>query len=792
MSSHTAHHSCCQQQGNTSLPNGPETIDLVCGMAVIKDEAKAQVKHDGKHYYFCSDHCSDKFQTNPEHYLSIGQKQDQSNDLIEATEQNTQYTCPMHPEIVQDTPGICPICGMALEPQIVSFKDEPSQELVAMSRRFWVSLGFTVPLLIVSMGRMIPGLGIDRLASPTVLHWLEFVLASPVVLWSAWPFFERGWQSLLHRHLNMFTLIAIGIGVAYGYSVTAVLFPDLFPTSFRDHSGQIGIYFEAAAVIATLVLLGQILELKARGQTTDAIRKLLNLSPKTARRIESNGIENDIPLEQVMVGDYVRVRPGERIPVDGVVIEGSSSIDESMVSGEPVPVEKELGAKVTGGTINQNGTLVIQAQKIGNDTLLSQIVKMVGDAQRSRAPIQRQADQVAAWFVPAVLLVALITFGIWVVFGPEPSMSYALVNAVSVLIIACPCALGLATPMSIMVGTGQGAVAGVLFKNAESLEILETIDTLIVDKTGTLTEGKPKLTKVISILLNVDQATLLKLAASLEQGSEHPLASAIVEGATLQGLSLAKIENFQSITGKGVLGQIDGQLVKLGNKRLFEGVNIAQLEEQAESLRLDGQTAMFMSINNIPAGLLTVKDPIKESTKDALEQLHANGIRVIMVTGDNQTTANAVAKDLGIDHVRADVPPDQKSQIVKQVQADGKKVAMAGDGINDAPALAQAHVGIAMGHGTDIAIESAGVTLVKGDLRGIVRAIKLSRAVMRNIRQNLFLAFVYNALGIPIAAGLLYPFLGVLLNPMMAAAAMSLSSVSVIGNALRLKRQTLE
>lgn len=704
----------------------------------------------------------------------------------------TIYTCPMHPEIRQEKPGACPICGMALEPEVTraSAEEEASPELMDMSRRFWVSLVLSVPLLIIAMGPMIPGVSFDGLVSPRILQWLELALATPVVLWGAKPFFERGWVSIVNRTPNMFTLIALGVGVAYLYSIVAVVFPHLFPASFQTHQGRVAVYFEAAAVITTLVLLGQMLELKARNQTSGAIRKLLGLAPSTARIIRPDGSEEDIALDQVQAGDRLRVRPGEKIPVDGVLEEGSSSIDESMITGEPMPVQKQAEDKVTGGTINQTGGFVMRAERVGSDTLLARIVQMVSEAQRSRAPIQRIADQVAGWFVPAVVLVALITFGVWAMWGPEPALTYALVNAVAVLIIACPCALGLATPMSIMVGTGRGANEGVLFKNAEALEIMEKVNTLVVDKTGTLTEGKPKLVAVLSEA-GIDENELLHLAASLERGSEHPLAAAIVKGAEERGIKLTNAENFQSITGQGVTGQVDGKAVRLGNQHLMGNFNIESLEQKANELRADGQTVMLVAVNEQPAGLLAVADPIKATTPEAIQRLHQAGIQVIMVTGDNRRTAEAVAKKLDLDDIEAEVLPERKSEIVKRLQAEGKIVAMAGDGVNDAPALAQAQVGIAMGTGTDVAMESAGVTLVQGDLRGIVKATVLSRAVMWNIRQNLFFAFIYNSLGVPVAAGILYPFFGILLSPMIAAAAMSLSSVSVIGNALRLKRAHL-
>ncbi|MGE0201554.1 MAG: heavy metal translocating P-type ATPase [Candidatus Melainabacteria bacterium] len=759
-------------------------IDPICGMEVKVDQSSLSVTHHGKAYYFCSSGCLKKFQVDPEKYLSNQPTGTESKNGASI------YTCPMHPEVEQDKPGNCPICGMALELRMVSMEEERNPELIDMSRRFWVSLGLTIPLLALAMGRMVPNLGIENWVSPKTLHWVELAFATPTVLWGAKPFFERGWVSIINRNPNMFTLIALGVGVAYLYSVVGVLFPNLFPISFRTHNGQVAVYFEAAAVITMLVLLGQVLELKARSQTSAAIRKLLGLAPNTARIIRPDGIEEDIALAQVQPGDRLRVRPGEKIPVDGVLQEGSSSIDESMITGEPIPVQKQPGDKVTGGTINQTGSFIMQAERVGNDTLLARIVQMVSEAQRSRAPIQRLADQVAFWFVPAVVGIAVLTFVIWATIGPEPAFTFALVNAVAVLIIACPCALGLATPMSIMVGTGRGAGEGVLFKNAEALEIMEKINTLVIDKTGTLTEGKPKLTAVVPEE-SMNEKELLRLAASLERGSEHPLAAAIVQGAEERGVTLTNTEDFQSITGQGVTGRVDGKTVKLGNQYLMGSLNFKSLEQKANELRADGQTVMLVAVEERPAGLVAVADPIKESTPEAIQHLHKAGIQVIMVTGDNRKTAEAVAKKLGLDQVEAEVLPEKKSEIVKRLQSEGRIVAMAGDGINDAPALAQAQVGIAMGTGTDVAMESAGVTLVKGDLRGIEKAIALSKATMRNIRQNLFFAFIYNSLGVPIAAGILYPFFGILLSPMIAAAAMSLSSVSVIGNALRLRKVRL-
>jgi Cu+-exporting ATPase len=689
------------------------------------------------------------------------------------------YTCPMHPEILQNAPGTCPICGMALEPKTVTTEEEVNPELVDMTRRFWISLAFTAPVVLIAMAEIIPG------------RWIQFLLATPVVLWGGWPLFQRGWASIVNRSLNMFTLIALGTGTAYLYSVIATLAPGIFPESFRDHHGGPAVYFEPAAAITTLVLLGQVLELRARARTGGAIRALLGLAPKTAR-ILRNGFEEDMPLERVHPGDRLRVRPGEKVPVDGAVVEGSSWVDESMVTGEPVPVEKRPGSRVTGGTVNGAGGFVMQAERVGSDTLLARIVRMVSEAQRSRAPIQRLADRVSAFFVPAVVAIAAVTFVAWARLGPAPRLAFALVNAVAVLIIACPCALGLATPMSIMVGTGRGATAGVLIKNAEVLEILQKVDTLVVDKTGTLTEGKPRLTSLAAVS-PWSEAELLRLVASLEQASEHPLAAAIVTAARDKGLEFAPVENFRSNTGKGVRGRVAGREVIAGTRQLLEesGVDTGALLDRAETMRLDGQTAVLVAIDGQPAGAAGVADPIKASTPEAIRILHEEGIRIVMVTGDSRTTAEAVARKLGIDDFQAEVLPQQKTEIVKRLQAEGRVVAMAGDGINDAPALAQAHAGIAMGTGTDVAMESAGVTLVKGDLRGIARARKLSRGTMRNIRQNLAFAFLYNALGIPIAAGALYPVLGLLLNPMIASAAMTFSSVSVIGNALRLRRLEL-
>ncbi len=702
-----------------------------------------------------------------------------------------EYTCPMHPQIVRSEPGACPICGMALEPRTISAVEEENPELRNMTRRFWVSTVLTLPLLASVMGDMLPGQPLRHLVSPRVAAWAQLVLATPVVLWGGWPFFVRGWQSLVHRSLNMFTLIALGTGLAYAYSVAATLAPGLFPAAFRMH-GEVGLYFEAAAVITVLVLLGQVLELRARSQTSGAIRALLGLAPRTARRVRADGGEEDVALDAVQVGDRLRVRPGEKVPVDGVLVEGTSAVDESMVTGEAIPVEKTAGDRVIGGTVNGTGGFVMRAERVGRETLLAQIVQMVSEAQRSRAPIQRLADLVAAWFVPAVVFVAVVSAIVWASVGPEPRAAYAIVNAVAVLIIACPCALGLATPMSIMVGTGRGAAAGVLIKNAEALEVMERVDTLVVDKTGTLTEGKPKLVTA-EPAAGFEETELLGLAAGIERGSEHPLAAAIVAGATARGIAVAPSEEFKSVTGKGVVGRVSGRAVALGNRRLMEdlGVTLGGLIERAEKLRGEGQTVMFVAVDRSPAGLVGVADPIKASTPEALELLRASRLRIVMLTGDSRATAEAVARRLGITEIEAEVLPEQKIAVVKRLQAEGRKVAMAGDGVNDAPALAQATVGIAMGTGTDVAMQSADVTLVKGDLRGIVRARRLSQATMRNIRQNLFFAFVYNALGVPIAAGVLYPWLGILLSPIIASAAMSLSSVSVIGNALRLRRVPL-
>jgi len=842
--------------------------DPVCGMTV-KPESPHRCEYRGAEYRFCSAKCLTKFQASPADYLKPHLKETQVTKagvmytcpmhpeirqpapgncpkcgmaLEPESPQKTmavpgalEYTCPMHPEIVRSEPGSCPICGMALEPRNAPAED--NAELRDMTRRLWVSAALALPVFVMAMGTDLLPQAMPESVSMLMLQWLEFALATPVVLWGGWPIFQRGWASIVNRHLNMFTLIALGVGVAWSYSVVAMLLPGIFPSAMRSMMDTVPVYFEAAAVIMALVLLGQVMELRARSQTSAAIKLLLGLAPKTARIVRSplpnplpqraplsnslpqagertnekgnlespgegaieslrefllNSNEEDIPLEHVQPNDVLRVRPGEKVPVDGVVLEGVSSLDESMVTGESIPVEKTAGAHLIGATVNGTGSLLMRAERVGADTLLAQIVHMVSEAQRSRAPIQRLADVTAGYFVPAVVGVALATLAIWGIFGPEPRLAHAVVNAVAVLIIACPCALGLATPMSIMVGTGRGALAGVLIKNAEALETMEKINTLVVDKTGTLTEGKPKLTSVIP-LAEFDEDEVLRLGASLERASEHPLAAAIVNGAQEKSLALAAVSDFRSFTGKGVMGTVEGRAVALGNLKLFEELNIdaGELPVRAEALRSDGQTVMLLAIDGKAAGLIGVADPVKASTPDAIRALHEENIQVIMLTGDNRTTAEAVAKKLGIDRIEAEVLPEQKATIVKQLQAQGFIVAMAGDGINDAPALAQAQVGIAMGTGTDVAMESAGVTLVKGDLNGIVRAVRLSRATMKNIRQNLFFAFIYNVLGIPIAAGVLYPVFGLLLSPIIAAAAMSFSSVSVITNALRLRRVKL-
>jgi Cu+-exporting ATPase len=809
------------------MPDAQKLRDPVCGMMVAAD-SPLRTTHQGTTYVFCNPKCLERFKQDPTKYLagvsspepmpSAAKREDavRSNatyvcpmhpevrqagpgscpkcgmalepDVPAAPASKTEWTCPMHPEIVRDAPGSCPICGMALEPRSVSLADEENPELRDMRRRLWIGGFLTVPLVLIAMAHLVPSHVTHALAASPARPWIELLLATPVVLWGGWPFFVRGWQSIVNRSPNMFTLIGLGVGVAYLYSLVAVALPGIFPSSFREANGQVGVYFEAAAVIVVLVLVGQVLELRARSQTGAAIRALLGLAPKMARRVGPDGKEEDVPLEQVVVGDRLRVRPGEKIPVDGQVVEGRSAVDESMITGESIPVEKAADDRVIGATVNGTGSLVIRAERVGAETLLARIVQMVADAQRSRAPIQRLADVAASYFVPAVIAISVVTFIVWAVFGPAPRFAHGLINAVAVLIIACPCALGLATPMSIMVATGKAATLGVLFKNAEAIETLRKVDTLVVDKTGTLTEGKPKLVSVVTVA-GGDETALLRLIATLEQGSEHPLAGAIVAGAHARGAQPAKATAFTSVTGKGVKGTVEGKNVALGNRALMEddNVDLGTLAAKAEELRADGQTVMFAAVERKLAGIIGVTDPIKSTTAEAIRALHAEGIRIVMLTGDNQTTAKVVADKLGIDDVIAGVQPDQKADAIKDLQAKGRFVAMAGDGINDAPALAQAQVGIAMGTGTDVAMESAGVTLVKGDLGGILRARRLSQATIRNIKQNLFFAFVYNSLGVPVAAGILYPAFGLLLSPVFAAAAMAASSVSVIGNALRLR-----
>ncbi len=823
-----AHHHSPETQKSAEAHG---TKDPVCGMSVNPEDS-IRYELDGKVYHFCSEACRDKFAQNPGAYLK-DTKDDRTRETggrfaetkpeapeytcpmhpevrqkepgacpkcgmalepvtTRRTEARVEYTCPMHPEVVQDKPGNCPKCGMALEKRTAEPEEAESAELADMTRRFWISVILTVPVFAIAMSEVIPGQPLLRFIPRHLVSWIELALATPVVLWGGWPFFQRGWSSIVNFSLNMFTLIGLGTGAAYAYSVIATVAPGIFPESFRNEAGEVAVYFEAAAVIVTLVLLGQMLELRARSQTGSAIRALLGLASKTARRVRDDGTEEDIPLEEVAVGDRLRVRPGEKVPVDGAIIDGGSAIDESMITGEPIPVEKKEGDRVIGATVNGTGSFVMKAERVGSDTLLAQIVHMVEEAQRSRAPIQKLADVVAGYFVPGVVGVAVLTFIIWSIVGPSPRMGHALVNAVAVLIIACPCALGLATPMSIMVSTGKGATAGVLFKNAEAIEVMRKVDTLVVDKTGTLTEGKPKLVTVLPAK-GWSETDILRLAGSLERGSEHPLAAAIIAGAEERQVELVGVKDFESVTGKGVKGVIEGQSLALGNQKLLEalGVDAAGLGTDAEDLRSEGQTVMFLVADRSVAGLLGVGDPIKGTTPEAIRGLADEGVRTVMLTGDNKTTAQAVARKLGLGEVIADVLPDQKAEAVKRLQGEGRIVAMAGDGVNDAPALAQAQVGIAMGTGTDVAMESAGVTLVKGDLQGIVRARRLSQATMRNIKQNLFFAFIYNSVGVPIAAGILYPFFGILLSPMIAAAAMSFSSVSVVGNALRLRKTSL-
>jgi Cu+-exporting ATPase len=768
--------------------DGATAIDPVCGMTVDPATARASTVHDGKTYYFCCPGCRARFDADPARYLG-GPAPAEAHHQPASTRPETtaaEYTCPMHPEVISDRPGSCPKCGMALEPRVVSATEEgPNPELVDMSRRLWIGLVLTLPVFLLAMSDLLPGRPLHNVLSMSVMNWVQLALATPVVLWCGWPFFERAWQSLRHQSPNMFTLIALGTGAAYLYSAVATIVPGIFPAGFRTAEGAVESYFDTAAVITVLVLLGQVLEIRARGRTSQAVRKLLGLAPRTARVVQPDGREEDVPLTDIQPGAILRVRPGEKVPVDGTVTEGRSAVDESMISGEPIPVEKEPGSKVIGGTVNGTGSLLLRAERVGADTLLAQIVRMVTEAQRTRAPVERLANQVASYFVPAVLTVAVVTFAGWSLWGREAPLAHALVNAVAVLIIACPCALGLATPMAIMVGTGRGAETGVLFRNAEALEVLGRADTLVADKTGTLTEGKPRLATV-EPAEGFTAEEVLGLAAGLERGSEHPLAAAIVQGAEAQGVRPAEAQEFQSVTGKGVTGVVEGKKVTLGNAALLAdfGVDAAPLRARLEELRTDGQTVVMLAVGGRLAGLLGVADPVRPSTQEALRLLHGDGVRVLMLTGDSRTTAEAVARKLGIDEVIAEVLPQQKLEVIKRLQGEGRIVAMAGDGVNDAPALALAHVGIALGTGTDVAMESAGVTLVQGDLRGIARARRLSRATLRNIRQNLFLAFVYNALGVPVAA------LG-LISPMWASAAMSLSSLSVVGNALRLRRVKL-
>jgi Cu+-exporting ATPase len=779
---HKADGSCCgSHKAESAAPDGPTAIDPVCGMTVKLNAGKPSFKYKGEEYHFCNPKCHDRFEADPYFYLSGNNKKKKG-----AEKTNALYTCPMDPEIVQEGPGTCPICGMALEP-MSGISEGPNEELIDFTRRLWVSAGAAIPLLILTMGPMV-GLPLREWIGEGIAVYIEFLLATPVVLWAARPFFERGWMSVITRNFNMWTLIMLGVAAAYAYSVVATFAPGLFPEAMRMEGGHVPVYFEASVVIIALVFVGQVLELRARERTGDAIKALLDLAPKTARRITPDGDEYDAPLENIIVGDRMRVRPGERVPVDAVVLEGHSSIDESMLTGEPLPVEKTEGDAVTGGTLNRNGTLVIEAAKVGEDTMLAHIVEMVASAQRSRAPIQGLADRVASYFVPAVVSIAIIAFFAWLFFGPQPAFVFAIVSAVSVLIIACPCALGLATPMSIMTATGRGAQAGVLVKEAEALERMAKVDTVIVDKTGTLTEGRPKLTGVIALGRRKEE-TVLGLAAALEKGSEHPLAEAIVAGAEERGVKPGSATGFEALTGKGVKGKVGGKAVALGNGAMMqaEGIDADAAAEQADKLRGEGKTVMFVAVDGKLAGMVAVADPIKPSTADAIRALHDAGLRIIMATGDNERTANAVASQLGIDEVRAGVLPEDKKALVEELHKQGRSVAMAGDGINDAPALAAADVGIAMGTGADVAMESAGITLLKGDLQGIAKARRLAQATLSNIRQNLFFAFAYNSIGVPIAAGILYPLTGTLLSPMIAAAAMSLSSVSVISNALRLR-----
>jgi Cu+-exporting ATPase len=764
------------------VPGAHLAVDPVCGMKVDSHTATYRTEHAGRTYYFCSAGCREKFVAEPARYLA-------GKDTPPVAPEGTIYTCPMHPEIQQVGPGFCPICGMALEPLLAAADEAPNPELAEMTRRFWIGLVVTLPVAALEMGQHAFGL---HIVEQQTSNWIQLALATPVVLWAGWPFFVRGWHSLVSQNLNMFTLIAMGTGVAWLYSVVATLAPGVFPDAFRDHHGAVSVYFEAAAVITVLVLLGQVLELRAREHTSGAIKALLKLAPKTARKINDDGSESEVQLDSVVVGDRLRVRPGEKVPVDGAVLEGRSSLDESLVTGESMPVTKQPGDKVIGGTLNQSGAVIMRAEKVGRDTLLARIVQMVAEAQRSAAPIQRLADQVSGWFVPAVIVIAVAAFVAWAMFGPEPRYAYGLVAAVAVLIIACPCALGLATPMSIMVGVGRGAEMGVLIKNAVALERMEKVDTLVVDKTGTLTEGKPKVTTIVTTA-GFDERELLRLAASVERASEHPLAAAIVAAAEEQKIALAQVSDFDSPTGKGALGKVDGKHVALGQGKFMAELNIdtAALEGDADKLRRDGATAIFAAVDGKGAGVFAIADPVKVTTLETLKALAAEGIHIVMLTGDNRVTADAVARRLGIGEVQAEILPDQKSAVVEKLRREGRIVAMAGDGVNDAPALAAADVGIAMGTGTDVAIESAGITLLKGDLSGIVRARKLSSATMRNIRQNLFFAFIYNAAGVPVAAGVLYPFLGILLSPIIAAAAMAASSVSVVANSLRLRHVKL-